>query len=357
MALSLNAIYARAMFRFDYDKRMNLYRKIASLLRNDFTLMDALERCWQIESKDGRNKNEPFAIVLRDWQDGLERGHTFYEAAKPWVPESESLMLTAGDVAKLSNALENLAVVSGGMRKIKKSLTDALSYPLFLLAMTFIIVIMVGLYLVPPLSEAAGGAVQWRGTAATLVAVARFSEHYWQIALAAAAAAGLFIWWSMPRLAGALRVMLDKLPPWNMYKVSVSVSWLMSLAAMVASGSNLTEALKMLSDSGSRYLRSNLEPAMRLIENGYNLGQALNTAGRHFPNDEIIGDLEVYADMNEFDKNLTHIANDFMENSVRKMESLSSILNSVGILLVSAAIAWVVFGTFDMQEQITAALS
>ena len=357
MVMSLNKLYARWMFRFDYDKRMNLYRKIASLLRNDFALMDALERCWQIESKDGRKKNEPFAIVLRDWQDALERGHTFFEAAKPWVPESESLMLTAGDVAKLSAALENLTMVSGGMRNIRKALADALSYPLFLLAMTFLIIIMVGLYLVPPLSEAAGGAVQWRGTAATLVAVAKFSENYWQMALAAAAGLGMFIWWSMPRLAGRLRVILDNIPPWSMYKVSVSVSWLMSLSAMVASGTSLPEALKMLSDSGSRYLRSNLEPVERLIENGYNLGQALNSAGRHFPNDEIIGDLEVYADMNEFDKNLTQIANDFMGSSVRKMESLSSVLNSVGILLVSAAIAWVVFGTFDMQEQITAALT
>jgi hypothetical protein len=61
--------------------------------------------------------------------------------------------------------------------------------------------------------------------------------------------------------------------------------------------------------------------------------------------------------MNDFDKNLAQIANDYMESSVRRMESLSSVLNSVGILLVSAAIAWVVFGTFDMQEQITSALS
>ena len=67
--------------------------------------------------------------------------------------------------------------------------------------------------------------------------------------------------------------------------------------------------------------------------------------------------MEVYADMNEFDKNLSSIANDYMESSVRKMESLSGALNSVGILLVSAAIAWVVFGTFDMQEQITNALA
>ena len=355
--LSLNALYARFMFRLDNDKRMGLYRKIASLLRNDFTLMDALDRCWQIESKDGKKKDEPFAIVISGWQDGLERGLTFAETVQKWVPENEGLMLSVGDVSKLSLALEKLVTVSAGVQKIKKSLFDALSYPLFLFAMTAVIVIMVGLYLVPPLSEAAGGNIIWRGTAASLVLVAKYSELYWMHAIIASLALGILIWMSLANFSGWLRVFLDKLPPWNMYKVSVSVSWLMSLSAMVASGTSLPTALRMLSDSGTKYLRSNLEPAERLIENGYNLGQALAGTGRHFPNDEIIGDLAIYADMNEFDKNLSQIANDYMESSVRKMEALSSVLNSIGIILVSAAIAWVVFGTFDMQEQITAALS
>jgi hypothetical protein len=42
-----------------------------------------------------------------------------------------------------------------------------------------------------------------------------------------------------------------------------------------------------------------------------------------------------------------------MEESVRKMENVSSVLNSVGIILVSVIIGWVVLGTFQMQEQIT----
>jgi type II secretory pathway component PulF len=357
MALSLNNLYAKMIFRLNSDRRMNLYRKIASLLRNDFTLMEALDRCWQVESKDGRKVSEPFAIILRQWQIGLERGLSFGETVRPWVPRNESLMLSVGNVSKLSVALENVVNVFSGIRQIKKSLFDALAYPLFLFAMTFAIIIMVGLYLVPPLSQATGGDIVWRGTAATLVSVAKISELYWLPAVALFIGALLLIWWSFANFTGFFRVTLDKLPPWNMYKVSVSVSWMMSLSAIIASGSTLVDAIKMLSDCGSPYLRSNMKPVERLIENGYNLGHALNHSGRHFPNDEIIGDLEVYADMNEFDKNLTQIAKDYMDSSIRRMEALSSILNSVGIMLVSLVIAWVVFGTFDMQEQMTAALS
>ncbi|MDR2770030.1 MAG: type II secretion system F family protein [Rickettsiales bacterium] len=355
--MSLNGLYAKMMFRLDYDKRMRLYRKIASLLRNDFTVIDALERCYVIESKDGKKKNEPFALALRAWMDDMERGFSFGESAARWVPSSEELMLSASDVSKLSETLDNLVVVSAGIARIKRAITDALSYPLFLLAMTMVIVIMVGIYLVPSLSEPASGNMVWRGAAATLVSVADFAQKYWMQLAGTVFAASAVVFASLARFGGGARVILDKLPPWSMYKVSVSVSWLMSLAAMMKSGTSLPNALKMQTDSGSRYLRSNILPAEHLIENGYNLGQALAGTGRHFPNDEIIGDLEIYADMNEFDKNLAGIANDYMEASVRKMEGLSSTLNSAGMLLVSAAIAWVVLGTLDMQDQITAALS
>ena len=76
-----------------------------------------------------------------------------------------------------------------------------------------------------------------------------------------------------------------------------------------------------------------------------------------FPNEELIGDLTIYADMNDFDENLTQISNDYLENSVKRIEALAETLNTVGILLISAVIAWVVLGTFQMQDQITAFLS
>ena len=165
------------------------------------------------------------------------------------------------------------------------------------------------------------------------------------------------MWISLPNWSGRLRAKFDKLPPWNVYKIQMSVGWLMSLSAMVAAGITIPDAMRMLADSSNKYLRSILDETLHYIANGDNLGVALNNAGRDFPNTEIIGDLAIYADMNGFDENLGRVANDYLEESVRKMESVSSALNSFGILLVSAIIAWVVLGTFQMQDQITATLS
>lgn len=349
--------YAKLVFRLNTEKRMAICRKLASLLRNDFTLINALERLEMIESKNGTKPNEPYAIAMREWQKSLERGMSFSDATRGWVPPEETLLVTSGNLSSLVVALENVGRVVDGTQRIRRAMTTAVAYPLFLLALTFGIIIMVGVYLVPPLAEVAGSQIVWQGTARSLIWVSDISIKYWYWFLVVFAGVVGIIWLSLPRWSGQLRAKFDKLPPWSVYKIQVSVGLLMSLAAMVKTGVTIPDAMRMLADNANRYLRNILESALRFIANGDNLGVALTHTKRNFPDDDIIGDITIYADMNEFDDNLNQVVNDYLEESVRKMEKISDTLNSLGILLVSAIIAWVVLGTFQMQDQITSALS
>lgn len=352
----LELLYARLVFKFDTDKRMAMSRKIASLLRNNFTLMDALHRIEMIESFDGRKPNEPFAIAVREIQKNLERGMSFSDATRGWVPNEETLLLTSGNVSSLLVSLENITRVVGGIRRIKRAMWSAIAYPLFLFLLTIAIIIMVGLYLVPPLATAAGNDVVWRGTAASLVWVSEFANKYWYVISAVIIGIIAAVWLSMPIWTGKLRTIFDRFAPWNTYKLQLSVGWMMSLAAMVTAGLSVPDAMRILADNSNAYLSNILDETLHHIANGENLGRALAMTGKEFPNPEIIGDLMIYSDMNDFDKNLNQIANDYMEESVRKMESISNLMNSIGIIFVSIIIAWVVLGTFQMQEQITSVL-
>lgn len=353
----LELLYAKMVFRFSTEKRMATARKLASLLRNDFTLMDALGRLEMIESKNGRKPNEPFAIVMREWQKNLERGMSFSDATRGWVPPEETLLVTSGNISNLVVALENVGRVVSGTRRISRAMTSAVAYPMFLMLLTFAIVIMVGVYLVPPLAAVAGPNAVWHGAAASLILVSDFVTRYWMYMAAGFGVIVALIWTSMANWSGKMRAKFDSVAPWNIYKIRVSAGWLMSLAAMMSSGITMPDAIRMLADNANKYLRSILDSTLHYIANGDNLGTALANTGRNFPDDEIIGDLMIYSDMNNFDKNLDQVAADYLDESVRHMEKISSVMNNLGILLVSAIIAWVVFGTFQMQDQITAALS
>lgn len=353
----IEILYAKMVCRFSKDKRISIWRKLVSLLKNDFTLVNALNRIQMIESHGGTKPNEPFAICMREWEKNLERGMSFSEATRGWVPAEETLLLTSGNMSSLIVALENVGRIIAANKRIGRAVFGAIAYPLLLLVLVFGIIIMVGLYLVPPLAEVAGSDIVWHGGAASLIWLSNIAGKYWQEFSIVFVAIGILTWWSLPRWSGQIRAAFDNLPPWNIYKIRLSVSWMMSLSAMVSAGVAIPDAMRMLADNSNQYLRHILDEALHYIANGDNLGDALQNTGKNFPNSELIGDMTIYADMNDFDTNLTTISNDYLENSVKKIESLSDTLNTVGILLISAVIAWIVLGTFQMQDQITAFLS
>ena len=303
----LNRWYARLMFRLNTEKRVALLRKLASLLRNDFTLMNALGRLEMIESNNGKNPNEPFAIVMREWQKNLERGMSFSDTTRGWLPDEETLLVTSGNISNLVVALENTTRVIESARRIRSAVRSAVAYPLFLLILTFGIIVMVGLYLVPPLVEVAGSDVIWRGAARGLIGMSDFTIKYWYMFVVGFLILVFVVGLSLNNWSGRLRAKFDKLPPWNIYKIHISVGWLMSLSSMISAGITMPDAIRMLADNASRYLRSILEEVLHYIANGDNLGVALARAGRDFPNKEIIGDLMIYADMTDFDKNITSL--------------------------------------------------
>lgn len=353
----LELFYAKMVCRFSKEKRIAIWRKLVSLLKNDFTLVNALNRLQMTESHGGAKPHEPFAICLREWEKNLERGLSFSDATRGWVPAEETLLLTSGNMSSLIVALENVGRIIVANKRIGSAVLGAIAYPLLLLVLVFAIIIMVGLYLVPPLSEVAGEGMVWQGAASSLIWLSNLAGRYWFVFSVAFVAIVCLVWWSLPIWSGRMRVVFDKLPPWSVYKIKISVGWMMSLSAMVASGVTIPDAMRMLADNSNRYLRRILDETLQYIANGDNLGDALQNTGMDFPNQELIGDLTVYADMNDFDENLGQIANDYLENSVKKIESVSDTLNTVGILLITAVIAWIVMGTFQMQDQITSFIS
>ena len=248
----LEIFYAKMVCRFSNDKRIAIWRKLVSLLKNDFTLVNALNRLQMIESRGGAKPNEPFAICMREWEKNLERGQSFSDATRGWVPAEETLLLTSGNMSSLIVALENVGRIIVANKRIGGAVLGAIAYPSLLLVLVFALIIMAGLYLVPPLSAVAGEGMVWSGTAASLVWLSNLAGKYWQIFSISVVVFGIFVWWSLPRFSGRLRAMLDDLPPWSIYKIRLSVGWMMSLSAMVASGVTIPDAMRMLADNSNR---------------------------------------------------------------------------------------------------------
>ncbi len=347
----LNLKYARWAIKSDGEKRLKMYYKLLSLLANKFSLMDSLERVWAVESNNGKKPDEPGAIAASAWSYELEKGQSFAEALTGWIPTGEKLMLVVGDVSKLNIALQNVIKVSEGTKRIKDPLVSALAYPMFLLLLVMGMIVAVGLYMVPMMTGFTKGA-KWTGMAGSLVGLSEFmktSWYYLPIGFTMFIGAILI---SFQNLKGPIRAKLDGLPPWSLFRMFTGVGWLMSLSAMVKAGTPITRAMEVLRDNGSKYLAYNLDQALVYMQMGLNLGQSLQKTGLGFPEQEIIGDLNIYSELDDFDNAVDKLATSYLENSIKNIAKQASALNTIAMLAITGIIGWVLMGTFEMQNQI-----
>lgn len=351
----LNRYYALIICRLSNGTRIKIYRKLISLLRNRFSLMDALDRIRGIITNDGKNPDEPMALAILYWERALQNGNPFSVALEGWAPASERLMLSVGDVSHLEGALENLIKVTEGTKKMKEPLVSAISYPMFLSMMVVLIIYGIGAYMVPPMIEAAPN-TRWTGSARDLVALSFWIQKNWIAAFAFLPTMFILIYLTLGRWKGKTRAWVDNIPPWSLYRIFVGVTWMLAMAALVRAGTPVSQALRSLRHDASPYLLHRIDTALVYVNNGDNLGEALNKTGLGFPDKEIVGDLRIYSEMDNFQEALDQMANEWLEDSITTIGQRAAVLNMVATLGVSGAIAWAVMGTFAMQDQITKAM-
>ncbi len=347
--------YAKLICNLANSSRLKIYRKIASLMRNRFSLMNALEMLHDSVSNGGKNPNEPMAITIAHWSRSLQSGMTFSDALKGWAPDRERLMLSVGDVSDLESALLNLIKVTEGSTKMIRPMISAISYPAFLAMMAVLIIYGIGVYMVPPMIDAAPSTV-WRGIAADLVGVSVWIEKNWIFAFSILPISMILIYATIGIWTGKTRAFIDNIPPWSLYKIFVGISWLLALSALVKSGTPVSTSLRALRKDASPYLKERIDKTLVFINNGDNLGVSLLKTGFNFPDAEIVGDLKIYSELDNFEEALDAMANDWLEESVYMIEQKASILNMAALLAVAGVIAWAVLGTFEMQDQITSSM-
>ena len=121
-------------------------------------------------------------------------------------------------------------------------------------------------------------------------------------------------------------------------------------------GTPVSKALRMLRADSTPYLLYRIDRTLLYVNNGDNLGDALYKTELGFPDEEVIGDLRIYAELDNFQDALERLSDDWLETSVEDIEQKAAVLNAVAILAIAGIIAWVVMGTFSMQDQMVSGM-
>lgn len=344
----LSLAFKRFQFKSDIRSRQRLWKKLSKLLFDGIPIIPAL-----IEIKNLKKPTSPMAVAIEEWVRGMNNGRKISDVIAPWVTPEESMLLMAGEQSgTLHEALNSVVKVSNAKAEIKSSLVSGLSYPFFLVLMTFGILYLFGYKIVPAFSKAAR-ADAWHGVARLMIDVAHFVQNWLHWVAVFFVFMLILFFVSLPRWNSRLRVILDRHAPYSIYRVMQGSSWLIALSALVQAGVRIESAIEQLNLKASVWASLRLEAALKGLRSGQNLGDSLEMSGFEFPDREIISDIRIYATKSGFDEALRLIGNEWITESVERIKSLMKVIFGISLMMVGGAIGFVISGLLSMQMQLT----
>ena len=340
-----------ARLAFSSSVRQRTWKKLAAQARHGMSLDQSL-RQMQLRAATRRS---PTALVYARVLEHLGLGHNLGASLGDFATPEEIMLISSGQRSgRLPDGLELAAGLLAARQKIVGAVASALAYPVFLFGVCILLLGVVSVMVMPKFAMLSDPA-KWHGAAAAFYKmtsfVASFSGGITLIVLLAIIATALL---TLPAWTGRLRLSVENLPPWSIYRLTVGSVWLYTLATMMRSGIQLSHILESMinSEAISPYLRERILAIS--IENGVgkNLGESMYDCGMGFPDQELIDDLRVYAVLPSFHRRMHELATEWMHDGVELVKRQSRLMNLMGIILITALVSIMAMAIGSLQSQL-----
>ena len=231
--------------------------------------------------------NKYFAKIIRDIKEDIEGGASLTDALKKYPKIFDDLfvnLISAGEAGGILDVV--LARLSSYMEKamkLKSRVKGAMTYPIAVLVISFIVVAVLLLKVIPvfqKMFEGMGG--QLPGPTAMLIAASEFAQSYWWIILGILIA--IFIAFNRFYKTEKGHWVIDSLslkaPVFGLLLKKVAVAkFARTLSTMLSSGVPILEALTIVSKtSGNKIVENALLKTRQSITEGQSIAEPLEAA-------------------------------------------------------------------------------
>ena len=341
---------------FDVPSRIKFYVQLGVLVANNVQIIEALETIYEGASDDGLRPNRPQALLIRDVIDSLKRGQGLGNSMAKWVSREEVAIIATGEAShSLKSSFLEINRLLEHRRRITAAALKMSIYPGILFVAVAAILVIVA-YLVVPKLELIVSADQWFGFAVVLRKLAYTVTTLGPGILTMLGATAVAVVWALPRYTGEMRNVLDRLPPFSIYRRFNGALFLLGLAVMIRSGIPLQRALNTLAEHANPWLRQRINGALLGTSKGLNLGEALAQSGHDFPDKDTIRFVRTLASKSGFAESLNSYAETQMEEEVKQVESGAKVFAGVAVVIVVLIALLIAAAAFDIQASVDMAI-
>jgi type II secretory pathway component PulF len=293
-------------------------------------------------------KSQLFQVkILDDLAQQMSTGVDFSDALAKWVPLPEVMSIRAGmksgdPVTGMRNTIDALDASSSMMSTIIGKLT----YPAILLIALCALIFFFSVAILPKIGSVLDPA-SWPPPAKKLNSMSNFVREDWYIVIAVVVGLAILINWSLPRVVGPIRKILDKIPPYSFYKAFHSANILISLASLMRSGIPYVNALEELAKLSTPYLRKHLNQIIYNMSDGRDIGEAMDTG---LFSTEMMVSIHMMSQNADFQAAINEIGRAAVQRSIDKISTIAGLLNAVALLGVTGYVGWVYYALFTVTN-------
>lgn len=277
---------------FTWAVRVSLYHMLSIRLRVGMSEASII-RMFAVQAQ--RNGQKTVGRIIDTMLDRLQHGETLTETLRPYVPADEYMIVLAGEKAgTLPEALELLCETKAGSNAMMQASFKAIAQPLLYLVVIYIFLYVMGTDILPGLIS---GPMAPRNPSASQkilsTATALATGWYAPVLIVLAVATAIGIWLSLSRLTGPVRTMIERFPPWSLYRDVQGYIWISSFLALVRAGVPDKDAIRLQGRNASPWLRERLDAIYtNLTVRGLSFPDSLLETGLAFPSPRIMDDVE-----------------------------------------------------------------
>jgi type II secretory pathway component PulF len=330
----MDLAFERWKFGLLATKRAEFYEMMGSLIKDGKPLDSALR---ELQNRF-KQKKRPMGVLLRVWSQAMSEGKKFAQAMEGYTTETERTVLAAGERSgDLTKGFEQAAAIARSTAAIKATLRAELSAPIIQTMVLLAMLIGFSVEIAPQLRHSIP---DWAfdGSQRALFTLSSVVAKVWYYVLPAIGLALYAAVWSMSRYTGAVRRYLDRLPPWSVYKIHASATFMISLSALIKAGVPVDSAIQFIKKQSDPWMREHLSVMVGRLKAGEEQGAAMDTG---LLSDRVADMVAIYSKTANFDAAISNIGQMAMDDGLSNIKAIAATGRTVSIIAIGAMTAWI----------------
>lgn len=323
-------------------------RQLATMMKSGVPLLQSFDIV-------GRGHDNPaVGKLLLDIKADVETGSSLSQAFRKFPLYFDSLycnLVGAGEQAGiLDTLLDRLASYKEKMIAIKGKIKSALTYPVAILIVAFVISAVIMIFVIPAFKEVFQGfGANLPAPTLFVMAISDFFVAYWW-AIFGSIGGGLYFffysWKRSEKIQFAMDRLLLKAPIFGpIIKKSVIARWTRTLATMFAAGVPLVEALESVGGAAGNNV---YKTGTKAIQNEVSTGTSLTVSMQNsnlFPN-MVTQMVAIGEESGSLDSMLSKVADFFEEEVNTAVDGLSALMEPVIMVILGVLIGGLVIALY-----------